>query len=57
MVNVAVIIPCAVNLGGRREIIGIGIGGSEANAFRLVFMLSFIERWIWGCAPPIHTVA
>ncbi len=33
VVSVAVIIACAVNLDGRREIIGMGIGESEAKAF------------------------
>ncbi|NJD85608.1 hypothetical protein EWM60_11090, partial [Candidatus Erwinia dacicola] len=39
VVSVAVIIACAVNLDGRREIIGMGIGESEAKAFWLAFLL------------------
>ncbi|RAP72732.1 transposase, Mutator family protein [Candidatus Erwinia dacicola] len=36
----AVIIVCAVNSDGRREIIGMGIGESEAKAFWLAFLLN-----------------
>ncbi|XYX39296.1 IS256 family transposase [Candidatus Erwinia dacicola] len=48
VVSVAVIIACAVNLEGRREIIGMGIGESEAKAFWLVFLLSLKERGLEG---------
>lgn len=44
----AVIIACAVNLDGRREIIGMGIGESEAKAFWLAFLLSLKERGLEG---------
>ncbi|NJD00340.1 IS256 family transposase, partial [Candidatus Erwinia dacicola] len=47
-VSVAVIIACAVNLDGRREIIGMGIGESEAKAFWLAFLLSLKERGLEG---------
>ncbi|AYU96067.1 transposase [Enterobacter asburiae] len=40
MVSVVVIIACAVNPDGRREIIGMGIGESEAKAFWLSFLLN-----------------
>ncbi|RAP71342.1 transposase, Mutator family protein, partial [Candidatus Erwinia dacicola] len=44
----AIIIACAVNLDGRREIIGMGIGKSEAKAFWLAFLLSLKERGLEG---------
>lgn len=44
VVRVAVIIACAVSLDGRREIIGMGIGESEAKAFWLAFLLSRVSR-------------
>lgn len=44
VVCVAVIIACAANSDGRREIIGMGIGESEAKAFWLTFLLSLKER-------------
>ncbi len=48
VVSVAVIIACAVNLDGRREIIGMGIGESEAKAFWLAFLLSLKEHSLEG---------
>lgn len=60
MVSVAVIIACAVNLDGRREIIGMDIGESEARAFWLAFLLSLKERGLEGggnWSSPTHTVA
>ncbi|XYX40467.1 IS256 family transposase [Candidatus Erwinia dacicola] len=48
VVSVAVIIACAVNSDGRREIIGMGIGESEAKAFWLAFLLSLKERRLEG---------
>ena len=48
VVSVAVIIACAVNSDGRREIIGMGIGESEAKAFWLTFLLSLKERGLRG---------
>lgn len=48
VVSVAVIIACAVNSDGRREIIGMGIGESEAKAFWLTFLLSLKERGLQG---------
>lgn len=48
VVSVAVIIACAVNLDGRQEIIGMGIGESEAKAFWLAFLLSLKERGLEG---------
>ncbi|BEO69158.1 hypothetical protein SMQE31_46660 (plasmid) [Serratia marcescens] len=44
VVSVAVIIACAVNSDGRREIIGMSIGESEAKAFWLACLLSLKER-------------
>lgn len=38
----------SVNLDGRREIIGMGIGESEAKAFWLAFLLSLKERGLQG---------
>ena len=40
VVSVAVIIVCVVNSDGRWEIIGMGIGESEAKAFWLTFLLN-----------------
>jgi putative transposase len=48
VVSVAVIIACAVSLDGRREIIGMGIGESEAKPFWLSFLLSLKERGLDG---------
>ena len=48
VVSVAVIIACAVSSDGRREIIGMGIGESEAKAFWLAFLLSLKERGLEG---------
>ncbi len=48
VVSVAVIIACAVNSDGRWEIIGMGIGESEAKAFWLAFLLSLKERGLEG---------
>jgi putative transposase len=48
VVSVAVIIACAVNSDGRREIIGMGISESEAKAFWLAFLLSLKERGLEG---------
>lgn len=48
MVSVAVIIACAVSLDGRREIIGMGIGESEAKQFWLSFLLGLKERGLQG---------
>jgi len=46
--SVAVIIACAVSSDGRREIIGMGIGESEAKVFWLAFLLSLKERGLEG---------
>lgn len=48
VVSVVVIIACAVSSDGRREIIGMGIGESEAKAFWLAFLLSLKERGLEG---------
>lgn len=48
VVSVAVIIACAVNLDGRREIIGMGIGESEAKQLWLSFLLGLKERGLQG---------
>ncbi|ACR69701.1 hypothetical protein KB20921_22480 [Edwardsiella ictaluri] len=48
VVSVAVIIACAVSPDGRREIIGMGIGESEAKAFWLAFLLSLKARGLEG---------
>ncbi len=50
VVSVAVIIVCVVNSDGRWEIIGMGIGESEAKAFWLAFLLSLKERGLEGVA-------
>ncbi len=50
VVSVAVIIVCAVNSDGYWEIIGMGIGESEAKAFWLAFLLSLKERGLEGVA-------
>ncbi len=44
----AVIIACAVHLDGRWEIIGVGIGESEAKAFWLDFLLRLNKRGLEG---------
>lgn len=48
VVSVAVMIVCAVNWDGRREIIGMGIGESEAKAYWLTFLLSLKEHGLEG---------
>lgn len=48
VVSMMVIIACAVSLDARREIIGMGIGESEAKAFWLAFLLSLKERGLEG---------
>jgi putative transposase len=44
VVSVAVIIACAASLDGRREIIGKGIGESEAKPFWLSFLRGLKKR-------------
>lgn len=48
VISVAVIIACAFSSDGRREIIGMGIGESEAKAFWLAFLLILKERGLEG---------
>jgi len=48
VVSVTVIIACAVNLEGGREIIGMSIGESEAKAFWLAFLVNLKERGLEG---------
>lgn len=48
VVSVAAIIACAVNLDGRREILGLGIGPSEAKEFWLGFLRGLRQRGLTG---------
>lgn len=48
MVSVVAIIACAVNLDGRREILGLGIGPSEAREFWLAFLRGLRQRGLTG---------
>lgn len=48
VVSVAAIIACAVNLDGRREILGLGIGPSEAKEFWLGFLRGLRQRGLAG---------
>ncbi len=48
VVSVAAIIACAVNTDGRREILGLGIGESEAKEFWLAFLRGLRQRGLAG---------
>lgn len=48
VVSVAVIIACAVNADGRREILGLGVGESEAKEFWLGFLRGLRQRGLSG---------
>lgn len=48
VVSVAAIIACAVNSDGRREILGLGIGESEAKEFWLAFLRGLRQRGLTG---------
>lgn len=48
VVSVATIIACGVNQDGRREILGVGIGESEAREFWLEFLRSLRQRGLAG---------
>lgn len=48
VVSVAAIIACAVNSDGRREILGLGIGESEAKEFWLTFLRGLRQRGLTG---------
>jgi transposase-like protein len=48
IVSVAAIIAMAVNLDGRREIVGLGIGPSEAEPFWSAFLKSLVRRGLKG---------
>jgi transposase-like protein len=48
VVSVAAIIACAVNSDGRREILGLGIGESEAKEFWLGFLRGLRQRGLSG---------
>lgn len=48
VVSVVAIIACAVRLDGRREIIGMGIGESQAKQFWLSSLLGLKERVLQG---------
>ena len=48
VVSVAAIIACAVNTDGRREILGLGVGESEAKEFWLTFLRSLRQRGLAG---------
>ena len=46
--SVAAIIAVAVNTEGRREIVGLGIGPSEAEPFWSAFLKSLVKRGLKG---------
>lgn len=48
VVSVATIVACAVNQDGRREILGLGIGESEAKEFWLAFLRGLRQRGLTG---------
>jgi putative transposase len=48
VVSVATIVACAVNQDGRREILGLGIGESEAKEFWIEFLRSLRQRGLTG---------
>src|SRR5919107_3496677 len=48
IVSVAAIIAVAANTDGRREIIGLGIGPSEAETFWSIFLKSLVKRGLRG---------
>jgi len=48
IVSVAAIIAMAVNTDGRREIVGLGIGPSEAEPFWSAFLKSLVKRGLRG---------
>jgi putative transposase len=48
IVSVAAIIAVAVNTEGRREIVGLGIGPSEAEPFWSAFLKSLVKRGLGG---------
>lgn len=48
VVSVAAIIACAVNTDGRREILGLGVGESEAKEFWLDFLRGLRQRGLSG---------
>lgn len=48
VVSVAAIIACAVNTDGRREILGLGVGESEAKEFWLTFLRNLRQRGLSG---------
>ena len=48
IVSVAAIIAVAANTDGRREIIGLGIGPSEAETFWSTFLKSLVKRGLRG---------
>src|SRR5215212_8187114 len=48
IVSVAAIIAVAVNTEGRREIVGLGIGPSEAEPFWSAFLRSLVKRGLKG---------
>ena len=48
VVSVAAIIACGVNQDGRREILGLGLGDSEAQVFWVEFLRSLRQRGLTG---------
>lgn len=48
VVSVAAIIACGVNQDGRREILGLGLGESEAQVFWVEFLRSLRQRGLTG---------
>jgi putative transposase len=55
IVSVAAIIAMAVNTDGRREIIGLGIGPSEAEPFWSAFLKGLVKRGLQGVNPQIKS--
>jgi putative transposase len=53
IVSVAVIIAVAVNTDGRRELLGMAVGPSEAEPFRTAFLRSLTRRGLRGVKPVI----
>jgi putative transposase len=55
IVSVAAIIAVAVSAEGRREIIGLGIGPSEAEPFWSTFLKGLVKRGLGGVNPQIKS--
>jgi putative transposase len=55
IVSVAAIIAVAVSTDGRREIVGLGIGPSEAEPFWSAFLKGLVKRGLGGVNPRIKS--